>query len=112
MCACCTTERAQVWDHCHTHGLVRAPPCGPCNTRHWQGWQAARGRAAAGTWTRAIADSADAAASRGNSGRVAGDVRGGTPSPYAPPTPNRPTAPVSILSARQAKLCMWRPTFS
>ncbi|MFI7467466.1 endonuclease domain-containing protein [Nonomuraea sp. NPDC049646] len=45
MCACCATERAQVWDHCHTHGLVRAPLCSPCNTRHWHGWQAAHGRA-------------------------------------------------------------------
>lgn len=45
MCAGCVTERAQVWDHCHTHGFVRAPLCNPCNTRYWGGWQPAYGRA-------------------------------------------------------------------
>ncbi|MER7960016.1 hypothetical protein [Streptomyces sp. NPDC096030] len=25
MCASCMTVRASVWDHCHTHGFVRAP---------------------------------------------------------------------------------------
>lgn len=45
MCASCVTERAQVWDHCHTHGYVRAPLCNTCNTRHWGGWQPAHGRA-------------------------------------------------------------------
>ncbi|MEU8978313.1 DUF6082 family protein [Streptomyces sp. NPDC048309] len=29
MCASCMTVRASVWDHCHTHGFVRAPLCTP-----------------------------------------------------------------------------------
>ena len=37
-CASCATARASVWDHCHTHGYVRAPLCSPCNTWHWAGW--------------------------------------------------------------------------
>jgi hypothetical protein len=45
MCACCMSTRAQVWDHCHTHGGVRAPLCNTCNTRHWGGWKPQRGRA-------------------------------------------------------------------
>ncbi|MGI5122176.1 endonuclease domain-containing protein [Marinactinospora thermotolerans] len=47
MCAGCLTERAQVWDHCHTHGYVRAPLCTRYNTRHWRGWQPHHGRATA-----------------------------------------------------------------
>lgn len=46
MCAGCMTVRARVWDHCHTHGFVRAPLCNTCNTRHWDGWQPEYGRAA------------------------------------------------------------------
>ncbi|MER7652525.1 MULTISPECIES: endonuclease domain-containing protein [Streptomyces] len=46
MCAGCVTARASVWDHCHTHGFVRAPLCNRCNTRHWRGWQPQYGRAA------------------------------------------------------------------
>ena len=34
MCAACASEQAAVWDHCHTHGFVRAPLCVRCNTRH------------------------------------------------------------------------------
>lgn len=45
MCAACATARAQVWDHCHSHGYVRAPLCSPCNTRHWRGWRPEYGRA-------------------------------------------------------------------
>ncbi len=37
-CASCSKARASVWDHCHTHGYVRAPLCHPCNTWHWSGW--------------------------------------------------------------------------
>ncbi|MBN6040063.1 endonuclease domain-containing protein [Amycolatopsis sp. 195334CR] len=44
-CACCMSMRARVWDHCHTHGCVRAPLCNTCNTRHWGGWTPERGRA-------------------------------------------------------------------
>jgi hypothetical protein len=44
MCAGCMSARASVWDHCHTHGYVRAPLCGTCNTRHWSGWSPERGR--------------------------------------------------------------------
>lgn len=47
MCAACATERASVWDHCHTHGFVRAPLCTRCNTRHWTGWHPEYGRARA-----------------------------------------------------------------
>ncbi|MCT9087318.1 endonuclease VII domain-containing protein [Streptomyces sp. ASQP_92] len=54
MCASCITERASVWDHCHTHGFVRAPLCNRCNTRLWGGWQAQHGRAPA---TRNLDDS-------------------------------------------------------
>lgn len=46
MCAGCMSVRASVWDHCHTHGFVRAPLCNRCNTRHWSGWQPRHGRAA------------------------------------------------------------------
>lgn len=46
VCACCLSARARVWDHCHTHGYVRAPLCNACNTRHWGGWQPQYGRAA------------------------------------------------------------------
>lgn len=46
MCAACVSVQAEVWDHCHAHGYVRAPLCGPCNTRHWSGWRPERGRAA------------------------------------------------------------------
>jgi hypothetical protein len=45
MCAACMSTRACVWDHCHTHGFVRAPLCSTCNTRHWKGWQPQQGRA-------------------------------------------------------------------
>lgn len=45
MCTSCMSVRARVWDHCHTHGFVRAPLCNTCNTRHWSGWQPERGRA-------------------------------------------------------------------
>ncbi|WP_406445904.1 endonuclease VII domain-containing protein [Streptomyces sp. NBC_00631] len=45
MCASCMTARATVWDHCHTHGFVRAPLCNRCNTRHWRGWRPQYGRA-------------------------------------------------------------------
>ncbi|WP_280498946.1 endonuclease domain-containing protein [Nocardia farcinica] len=45
MCAGCMSVRASVWDHCHTHSYVRAPLCGPCNTRHWRGWKPEHGRA-------------------------------------------------------------------
>uniref|UniRef100_UPI003F497AE1 endonuclease domain-containing protein n=1 Tax=Amycolatopsis sp. CA-293810 TaxID=3239926 RepID=UPI003F497AE1 len=45
MCASCMSVRARVWDHCHTHGFVRAPLCNTCNTRHWGGWQPQHGRA-------------------------------------------------------------------
>lgn len=44
MCASCLTEPATVWDHCHTHGWVRAPLCNKCNTRHWAGWRPELGR--------------------------------------------------------------------
>lgn len=44
MCTCCMTVRARVWDHCHTHGFVRAPLCNTCNTRHWSGWHPQHGR--------------------------------------------------------------------
>ncbi|MDQ1245819.1 MAG: hypothetical protein QG597_186 [Actinomycetota bacterium] len=44
MCAACLTARARVWDHCHTHGYVRAPLCNTCNTRHWTGWDPQYGR--------------------------------------------------------------------
>lgn len=46
MCTGCMSARARVWDHCHTHGFVRAPLCNTCNTRHWAGWQPQHGRAA------------------------------------------------------------------
>jgi hypothetical protein len=46
VCACCMSVRARVWDHCHTHGFVRAPLCNTCNTRRWAGWQPQYGRAA------------------------------------------------------------------
>lgn len=45
MCTGCMSVRALVWDHCHTHGFVRAPLCNTCNTRHWSGWHAQHGRA-------------------------------------------------------------------
>jgi|SRR3569833_536614 len=45
MCAGCMTARALVWDHCHSHGYVRAPLCTACNTRHWRGWHPQYGRA-------------------------------------------------------------------
>ncbi|MGX8906330.1 endonuclease domain-containing protein [Streptomyces netropsis] len=45
MCASCMTARAAVWDHCHTHGFVRAPLCNRCNTRYWRGWRPRHGRA-------------------------------------------------------------------
>lgn len=45
MCVGCMSLRASVWDHCHTHGFVRAPLCNRCNTRYWSGWQAQHGRA-------------------------------------------------------------------
>ncbi|MDR8415068.1 endonuclease VII domain-containing protein [Nonomuraea sp. 3-1Str] len=45
VCAACMTNRAQVWDHCHAHGYVRAPLCNGCNTRHWTGWHVSQGRA-------------------------------------------------------------------
>lgn len=45
VCGGCMSVRASVWDHCHTHGYVRAPLCGRCNTRHWRGWRAEQGRA-------------------------------------------------------------------
>lgn len=45
MCAGCMSVRASVWDHCHTHGYVRAPLCARCNTRHWRGWTPEHGRA-------------------------------------------------------------------
>ena len=45
MCGACLSERAQVWDHCHTHGFVRAPLCNTCNSRHWRGWHPQHGRA-------------------------------------------------------------------
>lgn len=38
-------QPTRVWDHCHTHGYVRAPLCNRCNTRNWRGWQPAFGRA-------------------------------------------------------------------
>ncbi|MGR6924251.1 endonuclease domain-containing protein [[Actinomadura] parvosata] len=44
-CAACLTARARVWDHCHTHGFVRAPLCNTCNTRYWSGWDPQYGRA-------------------------------------------------------------------
>ncbi|MFE7117219.1 endonuclease domain-containing protein [Streptomyces sp. NPDC057654] len=44
MCAGCMSVRASVWDHCHTHGFVRAPLCNRCNTRHWSGWRPELGR--------------------------------------------------------------------
>jgi hypothetical protein len=46
MCSGCLSVRATVWDHCHTHGFVRAPLCNRCNTRHWTGWMPQHGRAA------------------------------------------------------------------
>lgn len=46
MCSACMTVRASVWDHCHTHGFVRAPLCSTCNTRYWNGWQPQHGRPA------------------------------------------------------------------
>jgi hypothetical protein len=45
MCAGCMTVQASVWDHCHSHGFVRAPLCNRCNTRYWVGWQPQNGRA-------------------------------------------------------------------
>ncbi|MER6047239.1 endonuclease domain-containing protein [Streptomyces sp. NPDC056149] len=54
MCAGCMSVRASVWDHCHTHGFVRAPLCNRCNTRHWRGWQPQHGR---GTQSRNLDDS-------------------------------------------------------
>ncbi|MGW4910805.1 endonuclease domain-containing protein [Streptomyces sp. NPDC004270] len=45
MCASCMTAQASVWDHCHTHGFVRAPLCNRCNTRYWRGWRPQHGRA-------------------------------------------------------------------
>lgn len=45
VCTACLIARAEVWDHCHTHGFVRAPLCSPCNTRHWSGWKPQHGRA-------------------------------------------------------------------
>lgn len=36
-CLSCLTNRAEVWDHCHVHGFVRAPLCDPCNTWMWTG---------------------------------------------------------------------------
>lgn len=45
MCAGCMSVRATVWDHCHTHGFVRAPLCNRCNTRHWSGWRPQYGQA-------------------------------------------------------------------
>lgn len=44
MCSGCVSVRARVWDHCHTHGYVRAPLCNACNTRHWSGWHPDHGR--------------------------------------------------------------------
>jgi len=49
MCAGCLSLRASVWDHCHTHGFVRAPLCNRCNTRHWSGWHPQYGRATPST---------------------------------------------------------------
>ena len=49
MCACCMSVRASVWDHCHTHGFVRAPLCNTCNTRRWAGWHPRHGRTAPST---------------------------------------------------------------
>ncbi|MFI8873188.1 endonuclease domain-containing protein [Streptomyces sp. NPDC055243] len=38
LCAVCETARpATDWDHCHTHGLIRGPLCGSCNTMEGQG---------------------------------------------------------------------------
>ncbi|MGY9066897.1 endonuclease domain-containing protein [Streptomyces sp. CAS3] len=38
LCAVCKTARpAKDWDHCHTHGLIRGPLCGSCNTMEGQG---------------------------------------------------------------------------
>ena len=37
-CLSCGVDRAQVWDHCHHHGMVRAPLCDPCNRWMWSGW--------------------------------------------------------------------------
>lgn len=44
VCTSCLTRRATVWDHCHTHGYVRAPLCNKCNTRRWEGWVIKLGR--------------------------------------------------------------------
>lgn len=46
MCTGCVSTRACVWDHCHTHGYVRAPLCNTCNSRRWHGWRPEHGRAA------------------------------------------------------------------
>jgi Recombination endonuclease VII len=43
-CMACITTRAEVWDHCHTHGFVRGPLCNRCNTRTWDGWSPEAGR--------------------------------------------------------------------
>ncbi|MDX2683681.1 endonuclease domain-containing protein [Streptomyces sp. NY05-11A] len=47
ICSACVTSRASVWDHCHTHGYVRAPLCNRCNTRSWRGWKPQYGRTSA-----------------------------------------------------------------
>jgi Recombination endonuclease VII len=33
LCRLCKATQASAWDHCHTHGDVRGPLCGSCNTR-------------------------------------------------------------------------------
>lgn len=43
-CIACMTSRAEVWDHCHSHGVVRGPLCNRCNTRRWHGWSPESGR--------------------------------------------------------------------
>lgn len=42
-CAGCVSVQASVWDHCHTHSYVRAPPPGRA-THHWYGWKPEYGR--------------------------------------------------------------------
>jgi hypothetical protein len=37
ICSACGQLRARVWDHCHTHGYVRAPLCRGCNVRYFRG---------------------------------------------------------------------------